>query len=313
MFDFIKENVFSIWFLIFLVYVVLRETFQRLYDNTLNKIRIVNGKYNVDYEIELERLNSEETFDEYKDFQTNSIVKNIKKLNLFYNFMFCYLPILFVIKFIILFGIGRTNKIDTINNIIILIVELFLFKVLFFKEEKAKLNEMKLKYGLTKLNKEKLFKKKNFLDDLIKEDKSLIVCGIIFLVVTIFSFFKKGIIKINSEFIIFEVLVAVFLVALLSFKKVSYNFYKMLPLRNINVIMFSDYLKRFYFPSKYKKEFQEVLAWFYDNDKEFMSKFMKGNSTLEETYFNLLDKKEFQEKVIEKILDELLRLKVKSF
>lgn len=155
MFDFIKENVFSIWFLIFLVYVVLRETFQRLYDNTLNKIRVVNGKYNVDYEIELERLNSEETFDEYKDFQTNSIVKNIKKLNLFYNFMFCYLPILFVIKFIILFGIGRTNKIDTINNIIILVVELFLFKVLFFKEEKDKLNEMKLKYGLTRLNKMK--------------------------------------------------------------------------------------------------------------------------------------------------------------
>ena len=98
MFDFIKENVFSIWFLIFLVYVVLRETFQRIYTNTLNKIRVVNGKYNVDYEIGLERLNSEETFDEYKDFQTNSIVKNIKKLNLFYNFMFCYLPILFVIK-----------------------------------------------------------------------------------------------------------------------------------------------------------------------------------------------------------------------
>lgn len=304
MFDFIKENVFSIWFLIFLVYVVLRETFQRLYDNTLDKIRVVNGKYNVDYEIELERLNSEETFDEYKDFQTNSIVKNIKKLNLFYNFMFCYLPILFVIKFIILFGIGRTNKIDTINNIIILIVELFLFKVLFFKEEKAKLNEMKLKYSLTKLNKKKLFKKKKFLDNLIKEDKSLIVCGIIFLVVTIFSFLKKGIIEINSEFIIFEILVAVFLVALLSFKRISYNFYKMLPLRNINVIMFSDYLKRFYFPSKYKKEFQEVLAWFYDNDKEFMSKFMKGNSTLEETYFKLLENKEFQEKVIEKILDK---------
>ena len=304
MFDFIKENVFSIWFLIFLVYVVLRETFQRLYDNTLDKIRVVNGKYNVDYEIELERLNSEETFDEYKDFQTNSIVKNIKKLNLFYNFMFCYLPILFVIKFIILFGIGRTNKIDTINNIIILIVELFLFKVLFFKEEKAKLNEMKLKYGLTELNKEKLFKKKKFLDNLIKEDKSLIVCGIIFLVVTIFSFLKKGIIEINSEFIIFEVLVAVFLVALLSFKRVSYNFYKMLPLRNINVIMFSDYLKRFYFPIKYKQEFQEVLAWFYDNDKEFMSKFMKGNATLEETYFKLLESKEFQEKVIEKILDK---------
>ena len=304
MFDFIKENVFSIWFLIFLVYVILRETFQRIYTNTLNKIRVVNGKYNVDYEIELERLNSEETFDEYKDFQTNSIVKNIKKLNLFYNFMFCYLPILFVIKFIILFGIGRTNKIDTINNIIILIVELFLFKVLFFKEEKAKLNEMKLKYGLAKLNKEKLFKKKNFLDDLIKEDKSLIVCGIIFLVVTIFSFFKKGIIEINSEFIIFEVLVAVFLVALLSFKKVSYNFYKLLPLRNINVIMFSDYLKRFYFPIKYKQEFQEVLAWFYDNDKEFMSKFMKGNATLEETYFKLLESKEFQEKVMEKILDK---------
>ena len=304
MFDFIKENVFSIWFLIFLVYVVLRETFQRLYDNTLDKIRVVNGKYNVDYEIELERLNSEETFDEYKDFQTNSIVKNIKKLNLFYNFMFCYLPILFVIKFIILFGIGRTNKIDTINNIIILIVELFLFKVLIFKEEKAKLNEMKLKYGLTELNKEKLFKKKKFLDNLIKEDKSLIVCGIIFLVVTIFSFLKKGIIEINSEFIIFEVLVAVFLVALLSFKRVSYNFYKMLPLRNINVIMFSDYLKRFYFPIKYKQEFQEVLAWFYDNDKEFMSKFMKGNATLEETYFKLLESKEFQEKVIEKILDK---------
>ena len=55
MFDFIKENVFSIWFLIFLVYVVLRETFQRLYDNTLNKIRVVNGKYNVDYEIEVEK------------------------------------------------------------------------------------------------------------------------------------------------------------------------------------------------------------------------------------------------------------------
>lgn len=163
---------------------------------------------------------------------------------------------------------------------------------------------MKLKYGLTKLNKEKLFKKKDFLDDLIKEDKSLIVCGIIFLVVTIFSFFKKGIIEINSEFIIFEVLVAVFLVALLSFKKVSYNFYKMLPLRNINVIMFSDYLKRFYFPIKYKQEFQEVLAWFYDNDKEFMSKFMKGNATLEETYFKLLKSKEFQEKVIEKILDK---------
>ena len=313
MFDFIKENVFSIWFLIFLVYVVLRETFQRIYTNTLNKIRVVNGKYNVDYEIELERLNSEETFDEYKDFQTNSIVKNIKKLNLFYNFMFCYLPILFVIKFIILFGIGRTNKIDTINDIIILVVELFLFKVLFFKEEKAKLNEMKLKYGLTKLNKEKLFKKKKFLDNLIKEDKSLIICGVIFLVVTIFSFLKKGIIEINSEFIIFEILVAVFLVALLSFKKVSYNFYKMLPLRNINVIMFSDYLKRFYFPIKYKQEFQEVLAWFYDNDKEFMSKFMKGNATLEETYFKLLENKEFQEKVIEKILDELLRLKVKSF
>lgn len=304
MFDFIKENVFSIWFLIFLVYVVLRETFQRLYNNTLNKIRVVNGKYNVDYEIELERLNSEETFDEYKDFQTNSIVKNIKKLNLFYNFMFCYLPILFVIKFIILFGIGRTNKIDTINDIIILVVELFLFKVLFFKEEKAKLNEMKLKYGLTELNKEKLFKKKKFLDNLIKEDKSLIVCGIIFLVVTIFSFLKKGIIEINSEFIIFEVLVAVFLVALLSFKRVSYNFYKMLPLRNINVIMFSDYLKRFYFPSKYKNEFQEVLAWFYNSDKEFMSKFMKGNATLEETYFKLLESKEFQEKVIEKILDK---------
>ena len=31
---------------------------------------------------------------------------------------------------------------------------------------------------------------------------------------------------------------------------------------------------------------------------------MKGNSTLEETYFNLLDKKEFQEKVIENILDK---------
>ena len=31
MFDFIKENVFSIWFLIFLVYVVLRETFQNIY------------------------------------------------------------------------------------------------------------------------------------------------------------------------------------------------------------------------------------------------------------------------------------------
>lgn len=304
MFDFIKENVFSIWFLIFLVYVVLRETFQRLYDNTLNKIRVVNGKYNVDYEIELERLNSEETFDEYKDFQTNSIVKNIKKLNLFYNFMFCYLPILFVIKFIVLFIIGKTDKIDTINNIIILVIELFLFKVLFFKEEKNKLNEMKLKYGLTKLNKEKLFKKEKFLDNLIKEDKSLIVCGIIFLVVTIFSFLKKGIIEINSEFIIFEILVAVFLVALLSFKRISYNFYKMLPLRNINVIMFSDYLKRFYFPSKYKKEFQEVLAWFYDNDKEFMSKFMKGNSTLEETYFKLLESKEFQEKVIEKILDK---------
>ena len=304
MFDFIKENVFSIWFLIFLVYVVLKETFQRLYSNTLNKIRVVNGKYNADYEIELKILNNEETFDEYKDFQTNSIVKNIKKLNLFYNFMFCYLPILFVIKFIILFGIGRTNKIDTINNIIILVVELFLFKVLFFKEEKAKLNEMKLKYGLIKFNKEKLFKKKKFLDNLIKEDKSLIICGIIFLVVTIFSFLKKGIIEINSEFIIFEILVAVFLVALLSFKRISYNFYKMLPLRNINVIMFSDYLKRFYFPSKYKKEFQEVLAWFYDNDKEFMSKFMKGNSTLEETYFKLLENKEFQEKVIEKILDK---------
>ena len=282
----------------------MRETFQRIYTNTLNKIRVVNGKYNVDYEIELERLNSEETFDEYKDFQTNSIVKNIKKLNLFYNFMFCYLPILFVIKFIILFGIGRTNKIDTINDIIILVVELFLFKVLFFKEEKAKLNEMKLKYGLTKLNKEKLFKKKKFLDNLIKEDKSLIICGVIFLVVTIFSFLKKGIIEINSEFIIFEILVAVFLVALLSFKRISYNFYKMLPLRNINVIMFSDYLKRFYFPSKYKKEFQEVLAWFYDNDKKFMSKFMKGNSTLEETYFSILENKEFQEKVIEKILDK---------
>lgn len=304
MFDFIKENVFSIWFLIFLVYVVLRETFQRIYTNTLNKIRVVNGKYNIDYEIELERLNSEETFDEYKNFQTNSIVKNIKKLNLFYNFMFCYLPILFVIKFIVLFIIGKTDKIDTINNIIILVIELFLFKVLFFKEEKNKLNEMKLKYGLTKLNKEKLFKKKKFLDNLIKEDKSLIVCGIIFLVVTIFSFLKKGIIEINSEFIIFEILVAVFLVALLSFKRISYNFYKMLPLRNINVIMFSDYLKRFYFPSKYKKEFQEVLAWFYDNDKEFMSKFMKGNSTLEETYFKLLENKEFQEKVIEKILDK---------
>lgn len=304
MFDFIKENVFSIWFLIFLVYVVLRETFQRIYTNTLNKIRVVNGKYNADYEIELKILNNEETFDEYKDFQTNSIVKNIKKLNLFYNFMFCYLPILFVIKFIILFGIGRTNKIDTINDIIILVVELFLFKVLFFKEEKAKLNEMKLKYGLTKLNKEKLFKKKKFLDNLIKEDKSLIICGVIFLVVTIFSFLKKGIIEINSEFIIFEILVAVFLVALLSFKRISYNFYKMLPLRNINVIMFSDYLKRFYFPSKYKKEFQEVLAWFYDNDKKFMSKFMKGNSTLEETYFSILENKEFQEKVIEKILDK---------
>ena len=304
MFDFIKENVFSIWFLIFLVYVVLKETFQRLYSNTLNKIRVVNGKYNADYEIELKILNNEETFDEYKDFQTNSIVKNIKKLNLFYNFMFCYLPILFVIKFIVLFIIGKTDKIDTINNIIILVIELFLFKVLFFKEEKNKLNEMKLKYGLTKLNKEKLFKKKKFLDNLIKEDKSLIVCGIIFLVVTIFSFLKKGIIKINSEFIIFEILVAVFLVALLSFKRISYNFYKMLPLRNINVIMFSDYLKRFYFPSKYKKEFQEVLAWFYDNDKEFMSKFMKGNSTLEETYFKLLENKEFQEKVIEKILDK---------
>jgi membrane protein len=304
MFDFIKENVFSIWFLIFLVYVVLRETFQRLYSNTLNKIRVVNGKYNADYEIELKILNNEETFDEYKDFQTNSIVKNIKKLNLFYNFMFCYLPILFVIKFIVLFIIGKTDKIDTINNIIILVIELFLFKVLFFKEEKNKLNEMKLKYGLTKLNKEKLFKKKKFLDNLIKEDKSLIVCGIIFLVVTIFSFLKKGIIEINSEFIIFEILVAVFLVALLSFKRISYNFYKMLPLRNINVIMFSDYLKRFYFPSKYKKEFQEVLAWFYDNDKEFMSKFMKGNSTLEETYFKLLENKEFQEKVIEKILDK---------
>lgn len=304
MFDFIKENVFSIWFLIFLVYVILRETFQRLYSNTLNKIRVVNGKYNADYEIELKILNNEETFDEYKDFQTNSIVKNIKKLNLFYNFMFCYLPILFVIKFIVLFIIGKTDKIDTINNIIILVIELFLFKVLFFKEEKNKLNEMKLKYGLTKLNKEKLFKKKKFLDNLIKEDKSLIVCGIIFLVVTIFSFLKKGIIEINSEFIIFEILVAVFLVALLSFKRISYNFYKMLPLRNINVIMFSDYLKRFYFPSKYKKEFQEVLAWFYDNDKEFMSKFMKGNSTLEKTYFKLLENKEFQEKVIEKILDK---------
>ena len=304
MFDFIKENVFSIWFLIFLVYVVLRETFQRLYNNTLNKIRVINGKYNVDYEIELERLNSEETFDEYKDFQTNSIVKNIKKLNLFYNFMFCYLPILFVIKFIVLFIIGKTDKIDTINNIIILVIELFLFKVLFFKEKKNKLNEIKLKYGLTKLNKEKLFKKKKFLDNLIKEDKSLIICGVIFLVVTIFSFLKKGIIEINSEFIIFEILVAVFLVALLSFKRISYNFYKMLPLRNINVIMFSDYLKKFYFPSKYKKEFQEVLAWFYDNDKEFMSKFMKGNSTLEETYFKLLENKEFQEKVIEKILDK---------
>lgn len=304
MFDFIKENVFSIWFLIFLVYVVLKETFQRLYSNTLNKIRVVNGKYNADYEIELKILNNEETFDEYKDFQTNSIVKNIKKLNLFYNFMFCYLPILFVIKFIVLFIIGKTDKIDTINNIIILVIELFLFKVLFFKEEKNKLNEMKLKYGLTKLNKEKLFKKKKFLDNLIKEDKSLIICGVIFLVVTIFSFLKKGIIEINSEFIIFEILVAVFLVALLSFKRISYNFYKMLPLRNINVIMFSDYLKRFYFPSKYKKEFQEVLAWFYDNDKEFMSKFMKGNSTLEETYFKLLENKEFQEKVIEKILDK---------
>lgn len=304
MFDFIKENVFSIWFLIFLVYVVLRETFQRIYTNTLNKIRVVNGKYNADYEIELKILNNEETFDEYKDFQTNSIVKNIKKLNLFYNFMFCYLPILFVIKFIVLFIIGKTDKIDTINNIIILVIELFLFKVLFFKEEKNKLNEMKLKYGLTKLNKEKLFKKKKFLDNLIKEDKSLIICGVIFLVVTIFSFLKKGIIEINSEFIIFEVLVGVFLVALLSFKRVSYNFYKMLPLRNINVIMFSDYLKRFYFPSKYKKEFQEVLAWFYDNDKEFMSKFMKGNSTLEETYFSILENKEFQEKVIEKILDK---------
>lgn len=304
MFDFIKENVFSIWFLIFLVYVVLKETFQRLYSNTLNKIRVVNGKYNADYEIELKILNNEETFDEYKDFQTNSIVKNIKKLNLFYNFMFCYLPILFVIKFIVLFIIGKTDKIDTINNIIILVIELFLFKVLFFKEEKNKLNEMKLKYGLTKLNKEKLFKKKKFLDNLIKEDKSLIICGVIFLVVTIFSFLKKGIIEINSEFIIFEVLVGVFLVALLSFKRVSYNFYKMLPLRNINVIMFSDYLKRFYFPSKYKKEFQEVLAWFYDNDKEFMSKFMKGNSTLEETYFSILENKEFQEKIIEKILDK---------
>ena len=72
--------------------------------------------------------------------------------------MFCYLPILFVIKFIVLFIIGKTDKIDTINNIIILVIELFLFKVLFFKEEKNKLNEMKLKYGLTKLNKEKLFK-----------------------------------------------------------------------------------------------------------------------------------------------------------
>lgn len=51
MFDFIKENVFSIWFLIFLVYVVLKETFQRLYSNTLNKIRVVNGKYNADYDI----------------------------------------------------------------------------------------------------------------------------------------------------------------------------------------------------------------------------------------------------------------------
>lgn len=210
MFDFIKENVFSIWFLIFLVYVVLKETFQRLYSNTLNKIRVVNGKYNADYEIELKILNNEETFDEYKDFQTNSIVKNIKKLNLFYNFMFCYLPILFVIKFIVLFIIGKTDKIDTINNIIILVIELFLFKVLFFKEEKNKLNEMKLKYGLTKLNKEKLFKKKKFLDNLIKEDKSLIICGVIFLVVTIFSFLKKGIIEINSEFIIFEVLVGVF-------------------------------------------------------------------------------------------------------
>jgi len=58
---------------------------------------------------------------------------------------------------------GKTDKIDTINNIIILVIELFLFKVLFFKEEKNKLNEMKLKYGLTKLNKEKLFKKKKFL------------------------------------------------------------------------------------------------------------------------------------------------------
>ena len=35
-----------------------------------------------------------------------------------------------------------------------------------------------------------------------------------------------------------------------------------------------------------------------------MSKFMKGNATLEETYFKLLESKEFQEKVIEKILDK---------
>lgn len=304
MFNFIKENFFNIWFLIFLVYVVLREIFQRLYDNTLNKIRIVNGKYNTDYEIELERLNSEETFDEYKDFQTNSIVKNIKKLNLFYNFMFYYLPFLFVIKFIILFGIGRTNKIDTINNIIILVVELFLFKVLFFKEEKVKLNEMKLKYGLTRLNKEKLFKKNKFLDTLINEDKSLIICGIIFLGVNIFLFITNKIAGMSLEFILFEILIVIFIILLFGLKITDFRFHKNLPLKSINIFMMNDYLKRFYFPSKYKQEFQEVIAWFYDNDKEFMSKFMKGNSTLEETYFNLLDKKEFQEKVIEKILDK---------
>lgn len=304
MFDFIKENVFSIWFLIFLVYVVLRETFQRLYDNTLNKIRVVNGKYNVDYEIELERLNSEETFDEYKDFQTNSIVKNIKKLNLFYNFMFCYLPILFVIKFIILFGIGRTNKIDTINNIIILVVELFLFKVLFFKEEKDKLNEMKLKYGLTRLNKEKLFKKNKFLDTLINEDKSLIICGIIFLAVNIFLFITNKIAGMSLEFILFEILIVIFIILLFVLKITDFRFHKNLPLKSINIFMMNDYLKRFYFPSKYKNEFQEVLACFYDNDKEFISKFTKGNATLEETYFKLLENKEFQEKVIEKILDK---------
>ena len=304
MFNFIKENFFNIWFLIFLVYVVLRETFQRLYSNTLNKIRVVNGKYNMEYEIELKRLNNEETFDEYKDFQTNSIVKNIKKLNLFYNFMFYYLPFLFVIKFIILFSIGRTNKIDTINNIIILVVEVFLFKVLFFKEEKAKLNEMKLKYGLTRLNKEKLFKKNKFLDTLINEDKSLIICGIIFLGVNIFLFITNKIAGMSLEFILFEILIVIFIILLFVLKITDFHFHKNLPLKSINIFMMNDYLKRFYFPGKYKQEFQEVIAWVYDNDKEFMSKFMKGNSTLEETYFNLLDKKEFQEKVIENILDK---------